>query len=313
MLTPAPVSLPDFPPDDRRIGNLVAHGQIEDQPIVVIVGFPSDRGVQLNGGRPGAALGPAAVRNAFYRMTPGSAGAKFYKRVVDIGDVQVTGDVAADQDLLAATVAPYLESGVICVIIGGGHETAYGHYLAYVANDVAPRIINWDAHADVRAPVEGQPTSGSSFYLALNHETHPTPNYTAAGLLPHSVSASHVKLLHGPRCSHLWRAEVDGVAIDEVYSESSGPTMVSFDLDAVDQAFAPGVSAPAVGGLDTKTWFHAAYGAGLSNFVSSIDVCELNPTHDLDGQTARIAGLTVWNFLSGCAGRFGVQRFIRSK
>lgn len=311
MLIPADVNLPATAADDVRIGHLLA--EADRTPTVVMVGFPSERGIVLNGGRPGAAMGPAAIREAFYRMTPGSAGVELYRQVADLGDVDVTGDVAADQEALAGVVSPYLERGAVCVILGGGHETAYGHYLGYVANDVAPRIVNWDAHADVRGPVNGSPTSGSSFYLALRHETHPTPDYTVAGLLPHAVSDAHVALLHGPRCSHLWRADVDGSAIDEVYSDSSGPTMVSFDLDAVDQAFAPGVSAPATGGLGTQTWFHAAYGAGLSSFVSSVDICELSPPHDRDGQTARIAALTLWNFLSGCAVRFGIQRFIRSK
>lgn len=310
MLTPASVSLPALSTDDVRVGHLL--GSSEEPPLVVIVGFPSDRGVALNGGRPGAAEGPAAIRNAFYRLTPGSAAA-LYKRVVDAGDVQVSGDVAADQEVLAATLAPHLKAGTICVTLGGGHETAYGHYLAHVANDVAPSIVNWDAHADVRKPVDGVPTSGSSFYLALQHETHPTPDYTVAGLLPHSVSAAHVEVLHERGCTHLWRADVDGATIDEIYMAGSGPTMVSFDLDVVDQAYAPGVSAPAAGGLDVQTYLHAAYGAGLSNLVSSIDISELCPRYDRDGQTARLAALTLWNFISGCSVRLDLQRFIRSK
>jgi formiminoglutamase len=312
MLIPAKVDLPRYQPDDRRICHLLGTG--EDEPVIVIVGFPSDAGVTLNGGRPGAAHGPDAIRNAFYRMTPGSAGKDgLYTRVRDLGNVQVSGDVGEDQKLLAESVAPYLNAGAICVVLGGGHETTYGHYLGYVANEIAPRIINWDAHADVRRPVDGAPTSGSSFYLALNHDTHPTPQYTVCGLLPHSVAPAHVAFLHEKNCPHYWRADITGEVIDEIYADASGPTLVSFDLDAIDQALAPGVSAPAVGGLDTATWLQAAYGAGVSSSVSSIDICELNPLLDADGHTARLAALTLWTFLSGCAARLGIQRFIRSR
>lgn len=286
----------------------------EDAPHVVIIGFPSDRGVSLNGGRAGAAGGPDAIRKAFYAMTPGSAASHgLFTRVKDLGDLQVAGDVASDQARLAEAAAPYIGPDTITVILGGGHETAYGHYLAYVARDHRAEIVNWDAHADVRRPANGSPTSGSSFYLALEHPTHPTPSYTVAGLLPQSVAPVHVEYLHQRRCEHLWVEDVSGTAIDEVYAGCVGPTMVSFDLDAIDQAFAPGVSAPAAGGLHPPTWLHAAYAAGVSPAVWSIDICELNPTFDRDNQTARLAALTLWHFLSGVAARLGVKRFLRSR
>lgn len=79
--------------------------------------------------------------------------------------------------------------------------------------------------------------------------------------------------------------------------------MVSFDLDAVDQAYAPGVSAPATGGLDVDVWLHAAFEAGCNPEVASMDVVELNPRFDPDGRTARLAALTVWTFLRGLSER----------
>ncbi|HUF08721.1 MAG TPA: formimidoylglutamase [Rhodothermales bacterium] len=302
MLIPPTTEPPLTQPDDHRIGHLL--GMSEEAPSVVIIGFPSDQGVLLNGGRPGAAAGPDAIRRAFYAMTPGAAGAHgLFLKVKDLGNVQVTGDVVADLEALAEVVSAYLGPETIVAILGGGHETAYGHFLGYVSNDVAPRIVNWDAHADVRPPRGDTPTSGSSFYLALEHKTHPTPDYTVVGLLPHAVAPAHVDYLHEHPGRHLWREDIDGDAIDDVYACCTDPTMVSFDLDAVDQAYAPGVSAPAAGGLDPARWLHGAYAAGVSPAVWSIDICELNPVYDRDNQTARLAALTLWHFLSGCAAR----------
>jgi len=79
--------------------------------------------------------------------------------------------------------------------------------------------------------------------------------------------------------------------------------MVSFDLDAVDQAFAPGVSAPAVNGLTPDLWLHATYRAGQCPSVKSLDLVELNPLFDHDHQTARLAALTLWYFLKGVSER----------
>jgi formiminoglutamase len=79
--------------------------------------------------------------------------------------------------------------------------------------------------------------------------------------------------------------------------------MVTFDLDALDQSHAPGVSAPAAGGLSQDLWLHAAYWAGRSPTVTSIDVVELNPTVDVDDRTARLAALTVLEVLRGLTDR----------
>jgi arginase family enzyme len=78
---------------------------------------------------------------------------------------------------------------------------------------------------------------------------------------------------------------------------------VSFDLDAVDQAFAPGVSAPAPRGLRPDLWLRAAFLAGRTPAVTSADVVELCPRLDRDEQTARLAALTAWEILRGLAAR----------
>lgn len=101
----------------------------------------------------------------------------------------------------------------------------------------------------------------------------------------------------------IWREEVSDDTIGEVYATAGSPTLVSFDLDAVSQAEAPGVSAPTADGLPVRLWLEAAFQAGRSPSVTSADIVELNPQFDVDGQTARLAALTVWWVLRGCAER----------
>jgi formiminoglutamase len=79
--------------------------------------------------------------------------------------------------------------------------------------------------------------------------------------------------------------------------------MVTFDMDAVDQSQAPGVSAPCANGLPSDLWLTAAYLAGRNEQVTSFDLSELNPRHDRDSQTAKLAALTIWNFLLGLSER----------
>lgn len=288
--------------DDLRLRDLFdRHG---GEPDAVLIGFPSDAGVARNGGRVGAAAGPAAIREALGRLTPDVCDPDPFvaltERLRDLGDVAVTGDVERDQEALGAALRPHLELGRFAIVLGGGHETTFGHFLGY---DRPVRILNWDAHADVRELKDGAAHSGSPFRQALEHSSGRCTGYTVAGLQPHSVAAAHLALVRS-RGQAIFRNQLSSAAaVATLYDQVEAPLLVSFDLDAVDGAFAPGVSAPATNGLPVPLWLQAAFLAGATAGVTSADVVELSPPHDQDGQTARLAALTVWEILRGLATR----------
>ncbi len=290
---------------DARIGELLGRDVGAGGPSVVIAGFPTDEGVRRNGGRTGAAAGPGAIRQALHRMTPDAERPAEFMRVVgvttDIGDAPVTGILEANQEGLAALLAPHLAAGRFVIVLGGGHETAYGHFLGYVAAGLAPEILNWDAHTDVRELRDGLGHSGSPFRQALEHPT-PSRRYTVGALQPQSVAADHLAYVRARGEAH-FRHELTAATERAMYDALGAPALVSFDLDAVDAAYAPGVSAPAAGGLGARAWLSLAWRAGRTEAVTSCDVVELNPAFDRDGQTARLAALTVWQVLRGLATR----------
>ena len=305
-INPPSVAPPRTEPNDPRVGHLLGNRLQEgDAPEAILLGFPSDEGVRRNGGRVGAAEGPVAIRNAFYRLAPDPRSELFGEllgRTRDLGDVEVSGDVESDQRDLGEMLAPYLERGTFAVVLGGGHETSYGHFLGYVRASRQVEILNWDAHADVRELVQGKGHSGSPFRQAIEHPSGACRRYSVVGLQPHAVARAHVEYVqrHGRA---VWRDEISRETIGALYRATETPTLVSFDLDAVSQAEAPGVSAPNLGGLPSQLWVEAAYAAGRSSAVTSADVVELNPQFDRDRQTARLAALTVWWLLRGRAER----------
>lgn len=271
---------------------------------VALVGFPSDEGVRRNGGRAGAAGAPAAIREALYRMTPDArTPAPFVDlldHTADLGDVDVTGDLEADQDRLAAVVGDLLGRGVVPIVLGGGHETAYGHFLGYVARDQPVHALNWDAHADVRPLTDGRGHSGSPFRQMLDHDSGLCRGYTVAGMHPWRVAADHVEVVR-QWGEVVWAEDLTAARAEALVAACDGPTLASFDLDAVDAA--PGVSAPGVGGLPVDVWLCAAEACGRNLHVLSVDVVELNPVYDVGGRTATLAALTVWHVLRGIASR----------
>ena len=316
---PSLAAAPATAPDDPRVGHLLG-GALADggAPRVVIAGFPCDEGVRRNGGRSGAATAPLAIRRALYRLTPHAAHADAFTqllaRTYDAGDLVLTGDLDTDQAHLGDALAPHIRAGAFVIVLGGGHETACGHFLAYARAEQDVAILNWDAHADVRELRGGQAHSGSPFRQALEHASGRCRSYTVAGLQPHSVAQAHLSFVRAHGAAH-WAHEVDAALIARLYAASEtahgvprdsphdAPLLASFDLDAVDRAWAPGVSAPATNGLSVSHWLRAAHQAGRSTRVRSADVVELNPRVDVDEQTVALAALTVWWLLAGLAER----------
>jgi formiminoglutamase len=292
--------------DDPRVGHLVGLDVMPDRwPAIALLGFPCDEGIRRNGGRVGARDAPDRIREAFYRLTP-RQDLKFVRllgRMHDFGNLPVTDHLDLAQKRLGEAVTVCLAQSCTPIIVGGGHETSFGHFLGYAGANRRIGILNWDAHPDVRPLVDGRAHSGSPFRQALEHESNACAAYTVAGLLPHAVAAAHLGFLAERKASAIWRDDVTRERIAAVYEQLSADTFVSFDLDAIDQAFAPGVSAPAAGGLTPELWIEAAYQAGRSPRVTSIDLVEVNPKLDRDDQTARLAALTIWHFLRGLAER----------
>jgi formiminoglutamase len=307
---PPEIALPSTAAEDPRVGQLLGRGLAGRRSArAVILGFPTDEGVRRNGGRPGAAAAPMEIRRLLYRLTPDAANpapfVELLRHTLDLGDLVTSSDLEADQERLGDAVADVLDAGAFPIVLGGGHETAFGHFLGYVKAGRAVTLLNWDAHADVREPAEGRGHSGSPFRQALLHPSRLARRYLVAGLLPQSVAAAHVDFVRSRKGDAVWRSALTPARVRAIYKGLRAPVQASFDIDAVDQAFAPGVSAPAAGGLPPDLWLEAAFEAGRTAAVSSFDLVETNPTFDRDHQTARLAALTIWALLRGLATRGG--------
>lgn len=292
--------------DDPRLGDLIVQHRIND-PKVVLIGFPSDEGVRRNGGRPGAAEAPQHIRKALYKLTPDGNNAVRFSRLLehtlDTGDLEVTGDLESDHQRLGNEVAKWIGQGAVPIVLGGGHETAFGHFLGYAESGLDVRILNVDAHADVRPLKKGLAHSGSPFYQALEDPGNRCKKYTVLGLNPWSVTNTHLRYIDSKQGTYCWSQDLTEAIVDNALQSDKGRLMVTLDMDVVDQSAAPGVSAPATLGIKPAMFLYAAYAAGKSPAVSSFDISEVNPRYDVDSRTTRLAALAIWHFLKGLAER----------
>jgi formiminoglutamase len=301
-------------PDDPRLGEVVEFwkgGPLDLTPgRPVLIGFPQDEGVRRNGGRVGAAEAPREIRRWLYRLVPWDCETNTDLSalgLLDLGNVRIEGSLEETHAALGEVVGAVLRSGAVPVVLGGGHETAFGHYLGYVAADLAVGIINLDAHLDVRPLIDGKGHSGSPFRQAMDHPTHPLPaeQYVCLGAQPQSVA--HVHWLEARRRGAVVRWAGD-------FRQSVGKQFlrygrrlaakgcriyVTLDADVAAASDVPGVSAPNVTGVSGERLLGCARVAGGTPSVASFDLVEINPRYDRDGQSARWAALVVWNFLVG--------------
>jgi formiminoglutamase len=228
--------------------------------------------------------------------------------LLDLGNIRVGPELEQAQRRLGEVVAAVLRAGAIPVVLGGGHETAYGHYLGYVGAGIDVTIINVDAHLDVRPYGEGG-HSGSPFRQAFEHSDRPlrAGGYAVIGAQGQSVARSHEDFVaeHGGRIHWLprmpavdWPVRALKQELDNAASRADS-VLLTVDADAFRQAHVPGTSAPSPVGLDGAAWPEIALLAGTRPAVRSIDLVEVNPAFDRDGQTARWAALGVRQFLVG--------------
>ncbi len=313
-LEPAPRQAREAPrPDDPRLGEIIEAW--DGQPAAlrpgraVIVGFPVDEGVRRNRGRTGAATAPNEIRRWLARLTAwdGQNAIDLSRHPpLDAGNVRKQASLEKSQTALGEVIAGFLAHGAVPVVLGGGHETAYGHFLGYAGRPVG--IINLDAHLDVRPCDGGLGHSGTPFRQALEHPTHALGpgRYVCLGAQPHSVSRGHHDYLRGRNCVVRWCEEVRGSLAPQFAQERDrlgGEVYLTIDADVARAADVPGVSAPSPLGLAGEEIAACARLAGESPAVRSVDLVEINPRHDCDGRSARWAAVVVWNFLAGLARR----------
>jgi len=266
--------------------------EIPDGCAVALLGLPDDRGVWMNNGRPGAARGPAAFREALGRYGAAQPAAGDLPRVFDAGNVEVSDSLEETHRRVTAVTGALLDAGLFPIAIGGGHDLTYPFVRAVAARFPKPVGVYFDAHLDVRE------TTGSGMPFRRLVEDCGVRGLHLHGFRPLVNSREHFAWFkaHGGT-AHPDRARVALPRAKHLF--------VSFDLDVLDAAQAPGVSALNPSGwsvADAERWVHAC---GANRTVRCFDLMELNPAHDPDGRTARVAAHLFLTFLLGFARRPG--------
>jgi formimidoylglutamase len=285
---------------DPNLRNVAAASDLKTCRIALL-GLADNTGVTLNGGRPGARLGPSAFRAAL--STYGVANQTF-PGVFDAGDIEIGRDIHETHDRVTSAVDTLLKMGLFPIGIGGGHDLTFPFVRAvaqHVRNQAGAMAgVYLDAHLDVRSEV------GSGMPFRRLVEDCGVSSLTCIGADPFANSAEHLAWFasHGGTIQSVQDAErASSADLIPTCFTSESPLFVSIDLDCLNVAYAPGVSAINPNGLTSHTVAAHAYHGGRSRHVHCFDIMELNPTYDIDGRTARLAAHLFLQFLRGFAER----------
>ncbi len=265
---------------------------------VALLGVCCDEGVRRNQGRPGARRAPVALRKAL-------AGQAWHLRrpLYDAGNLHIEEQrLEALSEEQADRVAGLLDAGHTPLLLGGGHEIAFGSFLG-LARHLADRgpatigIINFDAHFDLREAAEA--SSGTPFRQIADYcaEQGLAFNYACLGVS--ETANTQALFMRAAELGALYLQDRDITpwslpAVQQKLADFMRPLdalYLSIDLDVLPAATAPGVSAPAPRGvsLELLEVLLEQVREQAGDRLRVADIAEYNPDLDSDGRTARVA------------------------
>jgi len=263
---------------------------------VGILGIPFDTATT---NRPGARFGPEAVRSASIALRPYNPVQQTHVfgrlSVADLGDVPVTpGNAEKTVGQIAAHLEPVVRSGTRTLCLGGDHLVVLGELRALAAVHGRLGIVLLDAHADVWDVYCGERYyHGSPFRRALEEGLVDPSRSLLAGMrggvygeedagLPESLGFEVIS------CDELVTLAADVYGARVRARVGDAPLVMSFDVDVLDPAFAPGTGTPEAGGLSTREALGFVRALAGLRFVG-YDVVEVSPPYDGRGQQTAVA------------------------
>jgi agmatinase len=280
---------------------------------VALLGVPFDSGSSY---RSGARLGPREIRAQSSLIRPYS----YFQKVspfdelvvVDAGDVDAP-PVGIEKAYVAieAAVRQVLDSGAVAIIAGGDHSISLPVLRAVAQRHGQVSLVQFDAHIDTWGDYfGGKYYHGSPFRRAIEEGLLVEGGYVQVGIRGPMYGESEdfaFQNAHRVTTIDIGQVKQEGIArtIERIRSIVRGAVYVTFDIDSVDPAFAPGTGTPEVGGLTSYEAQELIRGlAGLD--LVACDVVEVAPQFDGPGQiTALLAANLLFELLCVVARRPG--------
>ncbi len=283
---------------------------------VVVVGAPLDAGTTY---RPGTRFGPQAMRrvstlggnyNAERGVILGES-----LTMVDAGDIQVIpANIEKSFDQIADAIAYITERAVFPVVLGGDHSIGYPDIRGMAPFiDGKVGIIHFDRHSDLGETSFDERMHGSPFFHATNIPNAPATNLVQIGIGGWTGSKPGMKVARDRGATVITIDDIDRFGIDriiefalEVAWKDAKAIWLSFDIDSLDPAFAPGTGTPEPGGLTPREALRMLRMIAREG-LHGMEVVEVSPPYDVADITSLLGGRVIMDVLASLveAGKLG--------
>ncbi len=270
-----------------------------------VIGVPSDAGASF---RTGQREGPSAIRkvsallrhhNPILKISPFE-----YLSGIDYGDLPVVpGYIEEGYKRIEEALTPIIDAGVIPILLGGDHAITLPELRAIVKKHGKVSLIHFDSHSDTNDEYFGLPYNhGTPFSRAIEEELLLVDNSIQVGLRGSIYSSEHLEIPRKLGLEVLTTSDVRKIGIDKTIDTirnrvKETNVFVSFDIDFVDPAFAPGTGTPEIGGFTSSETLKLIRGLKRLNFVG-FDLVEVLPSFDPSEITSLLASNLVYEFIS---------------
>ncbi len=290
----------NVPMDDYSIyGNIFSYmgfpltRDLDDtQTDAVVMGIPYDLATS---GRAGTRGGPNGIRQASGNLRweekrwPWDFAIDERLNVIDYGDVQFHfGDSEHMLKQVEETASSIVASGKTLISLGGDHFVTLPLLRAHAKTHGKLSLIHFDAHTDTYSEDEKY-SHGSMFYLAPKEGLVDPSRSVQVGIRTEYTVASHEYKVIDADSANNQSAEETIAQIREQVGDN--PAYLTFDIDCLDPAFAPGTGTPVVGGLSTNRAMQILKGIADLNIVG-FDVVEVSPAYD-HAEVTSLAGASL--------------------
>lgn len=272
---------------------------------IAIVGVPFDTGASY---RVGARFGPEAIRSvsALLRHHNEVLDVSIfdYCSVVDYGDLPVNpGYIEDSYKMIEEGLLPILEAGIIPMLLGGDHSVTLPELRAMAKIHGPVALIHFDAHTDTGDKRFGcKYWHGSPFRRAVEEDLILVDHSIQLGMRGSTYSRDSLNDSRKLGFDLVTSVEVQKIGIDGLIQRIRDrvrdiKTFVTFDIDFVDPAYAPGTGTPEVGGFTSREALQFVRGMKGLNLIG-FDIVEVLPQYDPAQITALLAANIVYEFIS---------------
>ena len=263
----------------------------------VVWGIPFDAATS---NRPGTRFGPQAIRRASAIMDndpqyPFERDLFEDMAVIDYGDCLLDyGNHSRTPGTIEREAKKILKSGAYLLTLGGDHFITLPILRAHAEKYGPLSLVQFDAHQDTWADEKGRIDHGSFVGTAVREGLIDAESSIQIGIRTHAPEDCGIRILYGYDVEAMSAAEIAKTIIDHV---GGVPTYLTFDIDCLDPAFAPGTGTPEVGGLTSREALALVRGLKGLHLVGG-DVVEVAPQYDATTNTAQLGAQMLFEILS---------------